>query len=74
MKLGLSLLAALTLAFVSGEVAVLTLWRCNPDAAGGDLGCYIGGVSCSRGFMLAGFGARGVWSSRCLEVVAVSLP
>jgi hypothetical protein len=51
MKLGLGPLAALILALMCGEVAVLTLWRCNPDAAGGDLGCYIGG-----GFMLVLFG------------------
>jgi hypothetical protein len=65
MKSTLGSLAVLTLALVSGEIAVLTLWRCNPDAAGGDLGCYIG-----RGFMLVAFGGSSSLAALILGVIA----
>jgi hypothetical protein len=35
-------LAWVTLALTGGTIAVLTLWQCDPNAAGGDLGCFLG--------------------------------
>ena len=35
-------LAWVTLALTGGTIAVLTLWQCNPNAAGGGLGCFLG--------------------------------
>ncbi|HEY1389872.1 MAG TPA: hypothetical protein VGF38_15135 [Ktedonobacterales bacterium] len=65
MKLGLGLLAGLTLAIVSGEVAVLTSWQCDPTRVESDLGCYLG-----KGFTLLGLGAGGALIALFLGVAA----
>lgn len=65
MKLGLGLLAALILALVCGEVAVLTLKQCDPNKIESDLGCVLG-----KGFMLLGLGASSALIALYLGVAA----